>query len=273
MIEEIVIYILGLVFSAILLWDILSKGDITIAKKKKKIVVGPAYIWKILFFGIFFGLIFSKIYSIVRFFPLFSKDPLSIFFLLNLGNGLLPGLLGAVFGVVVFSLIYFKENYFSLLKQLLDKASLYIPIVLALLSWSAYFSYFPLGLPTNLPWAIEVPFSNRPHGFKLFETFHPLFIYESLLYISLFFLLMVFGKIIKKEQKFNGLQFLLFFMGYLATRLIIEPLNLYSWRIYSFPVNSALAIFGLFVTALLAVKQILQTLSLPFYRPPNNKPH
>lgn len=46
--------------------------------------------------------------------------------------------------------------------------------------WGNYFNQELFGKPTTMPWGLEIDPVNRPAGFESFQTFHPVFLYESL---------------------------------------------------------------------------------------------
>ena len=56
-----------------------------------------------------------------------------------------------------------------------------VPIGQALGRWGNWANQEAFGGPTDLPWAVTIDPANRPSGYEQFETFHPTFLYESLL--------------------------------------------------------------------------------------------
>lgn len=46
--------------------------------------------------------------------------------------------------------------------------------------WGNYFNQELFGKPTTVPWGLEIAPVNRPAGFESFQTFHPVFLYESI---------------------------------------------------------------------------------------------
>jgi len=46
--------------------------------------------------------------------------------------------------------------------------------------WGNWFNKELFGGPLNAPWALEIPVRFRPSGYSSTETFHPVFLYESL---------------------------------------------------------------------------------------------
>lgn len=56
--------------------------------------------------------------------------------------------------------------------------------------WGNWFNQELFGEPTTLPWALEIDRAHRPEGFAQFATFHPTFLYESILCVGLVGLLL-----------------------------------------------------------------------------------
>lgn len=56
--------------------------------------------------------------------------------------------------------------------------------------WGNYFNQEVFGYPTTLPWGIYIDPSRRPINFTAASHFHPTFLYESLLNIAVFVLLL-----------------------------------------------------------------------------------
>lgn len=46
--------------------------------------------------------------------------------------------------------------------------------------WGNWFNKELFGRPLDAPWALEIPVGYRPIGYSSFETFHPVFLYESI---------------------------------------------------------------------------------------------
>lgn len=87
--------------------------------------------------------------------------------------------------------------------------------------WGNWFNGELFGRPTDLPWALEIPLSLRPDGYREFETFHPTFLYESLWCLALGLILL------KLSGRFAGGQiFALYILGYCIGRFGFEALRI-----------------------------------------------
>jgi prolipoprotein diacylglyceryl transferase len=89
--------------------------------------------------------------------------------------------------------------------------------------WGNYFNIELFGKPSELPWALSVPLSNRPIGYETFQSFHPTFLYESLWCLAgaalLFFLS-------RRANLKSGSLFLGYIAFYCLGRLGIESLRI-----------------------------------------------
>ncbi len=89
--------------------------------------------------------------------------------------------------------------------------------------WGNYFNQELFGEPTSRPWALEIDVENRPVEYLANETFHPLFLYESL------WALLGVGVLLVVERLFRirppGL-FCLYVLWYTGLRFFIEFLRI-----------------------------------------------
>lgn len=77
------------------------------------------------------------------------------------------------------------------------------------------------GRPLESWWALEIPYSNRPSGFGLAETFHPTFAYEALWATLIAFLLIRFA-----QNWSTGATFTAYVSAYSFGRFFIEGLRI-----------------------------------------------
>ena len=101
-----------------------------------------------------------------------------------------------------------------------DSVAPAIPLAQAIGRWGNYFNQELYGRPTDLPWAVEI--DNPVQEYLDFSTFHPTFLYESLLN------LIVVGIILWVEKKFEparGSLFLVYLTLYGVVRFLMELLR------------------------------------------------
>lgn len=92
-----------------------------------------------------------------------------------------------------------------------------------------YFNQELFGIPTTLPWALEIDLAHRPPGFEQFATFHPTFLYEMLWNFAIGLLLLWLDRRFKLGYgKLFFLYVALYSLGRLGTEsLRIDPAETY----------------------------------------------
>ncbi len=102
--------------------------------------------------------------------------------------------------------------------------------------WGNFFNNEAFGIPTNLPWKLFIPLSNRPIIFANYQFFHPTFLYESLWNLLIFILLIyVFNKQNKDNSILPGLITCLYLITYSFGRFWIEGLRIDSLCLGGYP--------------------------------------
>ena len=97
-----------------------------------------------------------------------------------------------------------------------------VPLAQAIGRWGNYFNQELYGTPTTLPWGLEIDPANRVAGYEQFATFHPTFLYESVLNLGLFGLLILLGR---RRTLREGSLFFAYLAGYGAVRFCVELLR------------------------------------------------
>ena len=102
--------------------------------------------------------------------------------------------------------------------------------------WGNFFNNEAFGIPTNLPWKLFIPLSNRPNIFANSQFFHPTFLYESLWNLIIFTILIyIFNKQSKDNSITPGLITSLYLVTYSFGRFWIEGLRIDSLCLGGFP--------------------------------------
>jgi len=98
------------------------------------------------------------------------------------------------------------------------------------------------GVPTRLPWALEIPLPLRPVGYEQFQTFHPTFAYEAIwCFLGAALLLWVSAR----TQLHPGALFLLYIAFYCLGRIWIEALRIDSaHRLFGLRINEWVSLGG-----------------------------
>lgn len=223
------------------------------AKVAEKEKIDPELVWGSLVWVVVFGLIGARLYHVIDLWSYYSVNFGEIIAIWNGGIGIYGGLLGGFFGLNVWIYSRFfsnlKENYKlqitnykKELLKILDLAAFGLPIGQAIGRWGNYFNQELYGKPTNLPWGIFINPENRLSDVESFSKFHPLFLYESLLNLILFGVMIL---IYKKSEKINigsGGFLGMYLVGYGLIRLVLEPLRIGNWVIGNVPMASVFSV-------------------------------
>ena len=142
---------------------------------------------------------------------------------INIRNGGL-GIPGAIIGGAIALYWFCKRSKIDYLMWV-DIAAPGLALGQAIGRWGNFVNQEVYGAPTNLPWAIYIDPIHRIQGFQDFETFHPLFLYESIWNLANMALLLWIGHRFAKGLK-NGDIFLVYLIGYPLGRFFLEFLRL-----------------------------------------------
>lgn len=141
----------------------------------------------------------------------------------------------------VFSKIY-KMSFLKLIDVFLCGTSLGQSIG----RWGNFFNSEAFGTPTNLPWKLYIPISQRPSQFIDYQYFHPTFLYESILDIAIFIILLL---LFRRFSKYPGMLACLYLILYSFARIFVEHYRIDSvLNIHGYPV-AQITSFGLILFA------------------------
>jgi prolipoprotein diacylglyceryl transferase len=130
----------------------------------------------------------------------------------------IPGGMGL--GVLVG--LYVAHRRHMRLSVALDAATPALPLAQAIGRWGNWFNQELFGRPTTLPWGLEIDPAHRPVEYATSETFHPVFLYESLWNLGLCAFLIW---IDRRGRLRPGRLFPLYVLGYFVARLGLELLR------------------------------------------------
>lgn len=120
------------------------------------------------------------------------------------------------------AMIWVMRREGAVIADVADSVAPAIPLAQVIGRWGNYFNQELYGRPTDLPWAVEISRENRIAEYVQFETFHPTFLYESLLNI------VVVGTILWVEKRFKpvpGSLFAVYLVLYGIVRFLMELLR------------------------------------------------
>jgi phosphatidylglycerol:prolipoprotein diacylglycerol transferase len=187
-------------------------------------------VWDALIWLLIFGLIGARIWHI--FTPsqslldqgidtkYYLTHPLAI--LTTWEGGL--GMPGAIAGGVVGLYLFARRRKLNI-GLILDVAAPGVALAQAIGRWGNFINQELYGPPTDLPWMIFIRPENRLDGYKNFEYFHPLFLYESLWNLgNAILLLWLFRR--QSHRLLEGDLFFVYLITYPIGRFLLEFLRL-----------------------------------------------
>lgn len=131
---------------------------------------------------------------------------------------------GAILGGIIAILIIAKRSK-AKLTNLLDAIACSTILGQAIGRWGNYFNSEAYGYPiAQQNWGLYIPESRRIAEYTNYELFHPAFLYESILDILSFFVLLFIYK--KYGHKYNGLTLFLYLSIYAIIRYFVEKIRI-----------------------------------------------
>lgn len=201
----------------------------------------PDTIWGALLWLLIFGIIGARLFHVIDYWSYYSLNPVLIPQIYRGGLGIFGGILGGSVGLVIYCL----KNKFTKkeLLELFDITARALPLGQFIGRWANFFNNELYGLPSKLPWSIYIPPEKRLEGYINYSTYHPLFLYESIGSIFIFFILFIFKYKLKNKVKLlDGDLFLLYLLSYSILRFTLEPLRLTHWVVNGFNVIQLICI-------------------------------
>lgn len=192
------------------------------------------------------GILGARLYYCIVNYSYYTEHPLEIFFIRQGGLSIHGMIIAGLISLYIFSKIY-KIAFFKLTDTFLCAVSL----AQAIGRWGNFFNSEAFGTPTDLPWKLFIPLSKRPENYINFDYFHPTFLYESILDLILFFVLvLLFKNATKKPGTITGLYLIL----YSIIRIFVEHLRVDSvLNIYGIPVAQILSVILIIIGSILLV--------------------
>ena len=187
---------------------------------------------------IILGIIGARIYYCAVNFSYYIQHPLEIFDIRQ-GGLSIHGMI--VIGIVT---VYFlAKKYRICVLKLLDVLACSVILAQSAGRWGNFFNSEAFGYPTGALWGVYIPPENRPLQYFDSELFHPAFLYESVLDLVVFFILLF---ILRKTHRCSGYAFFWYLILYSVVRIFVE----------SFRIDSVLNIAGIPVAQWVSVLMI-----------------
>lgn len=163
---------------------------------------------------IIIGILGARLYYCLVNFSYYTAHPFEIFYIRQ--GGL------SVHGMIIVGICglwWLSKKYQMSFLQLIDSFLCGTALAQSIGRWGNFFNSEAFGAPTNLPWKLFIPISHRPTEFINYEFFHPTFLYESILDILIFVLLLV---LFKRLSKTPGLIACIYLILYSFARILVE---------------------------------------------------
>lgn len=167
-----------------------------------KYYIDSEHVFNLGFYLIIFGFIGARIYHVINEPVYYWQHPLSIFAIWNGGLALHGAILAGV--LVIFwyvkkhpELLFRVCGNIPVVNRILfltDIAAPALAIGQAIGRWGNYFNQELYGIACNYHWCIPIALENRVPGFKSSAHFHPTFLYESVLNLVIFGVLLCLHK-------------------------------------------------------------------------------
>lgn len=193
---------------------------------------------------ILFSLFGARLFYVLGSFGYYRLNPLEILFINHGGLSIFGAIIAGVFAMLFFSRLK-KFDFFSHC----DVIALCLPICQAIGRLGNYFNQEAFGLPSDFVIKLFVDKQFRPDKYSDIQYFHPTFLYEAILNLILFIVLMTLTFKLKNIKKgtITGLYLIL----YSVIRFLVESIRVDSiLNIGIFPVAQLISII-LFVVGIL----------------------
>lgn len=162
---------------------------------------------------------------------------------------------GGIFGGIL-SILFIVKKYRLNFLSVIDPLACSTLLGQAIGRWGNYFNSEAYGFPvTNQNWGLFIPQSRRISGYTQFDLFHPTFLYESILDLISFFILVFIYK--KFGEKFKGFVFFSYLVFYAVIRFFIEQIRIDSaLNVGSIPIAQIVSVI-LFVIGITGIAFVL----------------
>lgn len=210
--------------------------------KKFKLNLSLDLIFDFTPFLIIFSAIGARAYYCLGAFKYYSSNPIEIF-MINKGG---ISIQGAILGGIIFSLIYFKIKKVKFLPYA-DIFATVLPFGQAIGRFGNFFNQEAFGMPVvNSPIKLFVDEQFRLN-YQEYNYFHPMFLYESILNLIIFSILIFILK--KTANKIDGLVFYSYILLYSFVRLILEFFRLdCTFFVFNIPFPAIVSLIGIIVS-------------------------
>lgn len=185
---------------------------------------------------IIFGIIGARLYYCLLDYDFYLRFPTEILAVRHGGISIHGAIAGGFIGLIIYALRHKLS-----IKKLCDVSVTGLALGQAIGRWGNFFNSEAYGLPTNLPWKLYIAPQYRHIPFQNVGYYHPAFLYESILDLIIFGILLYFAKTGKYKKEGNLA--LIYLILYSAARIVVENIRIDSIRyIGGIPVAIAVSV-------------------------------
>ena len=171
--------------------------------------------------------------------------------LINIRNGGLA-IYGGIIAGVITAIIFCRKKKVKFL-VLADTISIGLLLGQIIGRWGNFFNSEAYGAPTNLPWKLYIAPQYRKIPYLNEEFYHPAFLYESILDIIIFLILVFLVK--TNRIKFDGFLAALYLILYSTARILVEIIRIDSVRyLFGMPIAIIMSIGIIILSTLFLIK-------------------
>lgn len=195
------------------------------------------------------GLVGARILFLAHNWEKLMDNPLLAFKVWDGGLAFFGGIIAIFLTIYVISRI----RHIDFLK-ITDTLFLYLPLGQAIGRYGNFVNNELYGYPTDLPWGVYIPLEDRITGYAKYSTFHPTFLYESILSLISFGIL--YG-VSKKWEFGKGLITAVYFINYGIIRLLVNRFRIDKEYFWFIETSDLFAIFAISagILALVYIRQ------------------
>jgi len=254
-------------FYALILMAGMVAGAWLTARRAKAHGFDPEHVWNGLMWAVIPGLIGARIYHILTPSPAsglttayYLQHPEQILAIWNGGLGIYGAVVGGAIGVWIYARRHRQPviAWFNL-------AAPGLALGQAIGRWGNFVNQELYGAPTTLPWAILISPEKRLPGYENVATYHPLFLYESILNLTACLALLYIGRRLADRLRDSNL-FLFYLMMYPVIRILMDFLRLDSAEVGSITfaqLVSGIVFSGALITLIVRHRQTVSDQQIP----------
>ena len=168
---------------------------------------------------IIFGIIGARLYYCVMDFGFYMRFPTEIFAIRHGGISIHGAILGGLIGLTIYAIIHKLS-----IKRLCDVSAIGLALGQSIGRWGNFFNSEAYGIPTNLPWKLYIAPQYRQVPYQDIDYYHPAFLYESILDLLIFGILLYFAQT-KKVKKAGNIA-LIYLILYSVIRILVEYIRI-----------------------------------------------